>query len=94
MIVVSDTTPIHYLVLIGQAPLLCSLYGGVIVPEAVVAELGRSSTPEVVRDWMNHPPVSVKPAGRLDPSLDLGEGGCEAIALATRLHRRRVRGGR
>jgi len=39
MIVVADTSPIHYLVQLGEADLLPELYGRVLVPSAVVEEL-------------------------------------------------------
>ncbi len=39
MIVISDTTPLNYLVLIGQQGLLARLFGHVIIPRAVWTEL-------------------------------------------------------
>ena len=39
MAVVSDTTPLNYLVQIGLAEILHTLFGNVLVPRAVVAEL-------------------------------------------------------
>jgi predicted nucleic acid-binding protein len=39
MIVIADTTPLHYLVLIDRAEILTTLYGKVIIPEAVRREL-------------------------------------------------------
>jgi predicted nucleic acid-binding protein len=35
MIVVSDTSPICYLILVGQIDLLPRLYGQVVIPQAV-----------------------------------------------------------
>ena len=56
MIVVSDTTPLNYLILIGQAHLLHELYDRVALPQAVYQELQRKNTPEEVRAWaVNHP---------------------------------------
>jgi predicted nucleic acid-binding protein len=57
MLVVSDTSPINYLVLLHQETLLPILYGRVVIPPAVHEELQRSSTPEVVRQWVSHPPA-------------------------------------
>lgn len=37
MIIVSDTTPLHYLILIGHTELLPNLFGEIIIPEAVFA---------------------------------------------------------
>jgi len=39
MIVVADTGPLHYLILINHAELLHRLYGEVVVPDAVATEL-------------------------------------------------------
>jgi hypothetical protein len=44
MIVVSDTTPLRHLIAIGEAELLPKLYGTVIVPGAVWAELQAEAT--------------------------------------------------
>jgi predicted nucleic acid-binding protein len=39
-VVVSDTTPLHYLILIGQDSILEKKYRRVLVPPAVLQELG------------------------------------------------------
>jgi predicted nucleic acid-binding protein len=49
MIVVADTTPINYLILIGEIEVLPELYGQVIIPHAVCEELLRSRAPGAVR---------------------------------------------
>ena len=46
MIVVSDTSPLNYLVLIGAIDVLPQLFGEVYVPPRVMQELQRSRTPE------------------------------------------------
>lgn len=51
MIVVSDTTPVNYLVLIDQIHLLKELYGRLFLPQAVHEEMQREGTPEKVLDW-------------------------------------------
>jgi predicted nucleic acid-binding protein len=58
MLVVSDTSPITALLQIGQAGLLATLFGHVLIPPAVKHELLRfhASLPESfeirpVRDW-------------------------------------------
>jgi predicted nucleic acid-binding protein len=63
MIVVADSGPLHYLVLLDYAELLHRFYGEVVVPEAVAIELSSPSAPLVVRDWMSHAPswLSVVP---------------------------------
>ena len=47
MIVVSGTTPLNYLILIGQIDLLPRLYQHVVVPKAVVNELQHLRAPQV-----------------------------------------------
>ena len=86
MIVVSDTSPLNYLVLIGQENLLHELFGKVVIPQAVFDELGDEGAPAEVRAWsQNHPHwVEVKQS-RLtaDAALDiLDPGEREAILLA------------
>ena len=55
MLVVTDTTPINYLVLIGHVDILPSLYGHVVIPQAVVGDLQHPRTPESVRAWIAAP---------------------------------------
>ena len=56
MIVVSDTTPLNYLVLVGKQDILPLLFGQVIVPEAVMRELQASAAPPEVRQWLRSRP--------------------------------------
>ncbi len=55
-IVVSNSSPICYLRLINQTHLLPSMFGQVIIPEAVVRELSAEGSPEPLREWMAKPP--------------------------------------
>ena len=89
MIVIADSSPLHYFILLEHAEVLRKLYGRVIVPEAVVRELKAEKAPDVVRQWMFGPPdwlevqkVTV-PADLALAKLDAGER--EAIALAEAL---------
>ncbi len=89
MIVVSNTSPICYLVLIDEIDVLPRLYGQVIIPEAVRDELRASGSPAVLQNWIAHPPdwleiqsVVMSPDEVLE-ALDFGER--EAILLAERL---------
>jgi predicted nucleic acid-binding protein len=89
MIVVSDTSPLNYLVLIGAIDVLPKLFREVHVPPAVMRELKHARTPDPVKRWSNSPPdwlLMTAPSGSipLDPKLDPGES--EAIALAIELH--------
>jgi predicted nucleic acid-binding protein len=56
MIVVSDTSPVCYLVLIDGIDLLQNLYGRVIIPQAVYKELTAVRSPVKVQAWIaQHP---------------------------------------
>jgi predicted nucleic acid-binding protein len=89
MIVVADTSPINYLILIGEIEILAKMYGTVVVPRAVREELLRPSAPEIVRDWMSQMPVWLEvrtPSNAPDAllaALDPGER--DAIILAGEL---------
>jgi predicted nucleic acid-binding protein len=48
MIVIADTTPLNYLVLIGESELHPTLYGGVVIPTAVLMELRARGAPAPV----------------------------------------------
>ncbi|HVE71586.1 MAG TPA: DUF3368 domain-containing protein [Thermoanaerobaculia bacterium] len=89
MIVVADSSPLHYLILLDQAEILRRLYGNVLVPDAVAAELSAASAPRLVNEWMSHPPswlrivdVTAEDVASVADELDLGERA--AIALAER----------
>jgi predicted nucleic acid-binding protein len=57
MIVVADSGPIHYLILLGEAGLLEKLYGVVRIPGAVALELSAPGAPAEVSDWIKNPPA-------------------------------------
>ena len=87
MIIVSDTTPIHYLILIEKEMILPELFGEIIIPEAVAVEMKHEKTPEVVRHFVDFPPNWIKiKSAKSDTFLGsiggLGAGETEAIALA------------
>jgi predicted nucleic acid-binding protein len=89
MIVIADTTPVNYLVLIDAADLLPSLFGQVLIPPAVFAELEDTETPPRVRTWLANAPSWLQVQNlrsHPDPELDyLDAGEREAIALAEEL---------
>jgi predicted nucleic acid-binding protein len=90
-IVVADTGPIHYLVLIGHVEILPALFEKVIIPSVVRAELGRAGAPDAVRNWIQAPPawLDVQTSTRSRPddaSLErLDDGEKAALALAASL---------
>lgn len=90
MIVVADSGPLHYLILLDHSELLRRFYSRVVVPDAVASELSATGAPPTVRDWILQPPswVSVVPVAleaveTITDDLDLGER--SAIALAATL---------
>jgi predicted nucleic acid-binding protein len=89
MIVISDTSPLNYLILIGEENLLAKLFGRVIIPTAVFDELQNAGASAEVRDFANNLPewIEVKQtslaAGSSLDILDAGER--EAILLAQEL---------
>jgi len=56
MIVVADTSPLNYLVLIGCIDILPQLHQKVLIPSAVRRELLSVSAPPEVRAWALNPP--------------------------------------
>lgn len=89
MIVISDTTPINYLVLIGRIETLNELFGHVIIPRAVWDEFHKTGTPDLVRTWADGSPpwLEVKQASSsfITSVRKLGAGERETIALANEL---------
>ena len=90
MIVVADSGPLHYLILLEHVDLLRRFYGQVVVPEAVASELSTTAAPGVVREWIAAPPswvdvraVAPEVMAAITDDLDLGERA--AIALAETL---------
>lgn len=89
MIVVADTSPINYLVLIGYPDLLFKVYGRILIPSAVAQELSDQAAPDLVREWIHNAPewLETRFVSQIaDSLLYLGEGEREGIALAESLH--------
>ncbi len=87
MIVVADSGPLHYLILLNQTELLHAFYGDVFVPVAVALELSCASAPRVVKEWLAAAPDwlrvrSVEPESLRTVSQHLDQGEREAIVLA------------
>jgi len=89
MKVVSNTSPLCYLVLIEQINILPALFGEVMIPEAVRIELKDQGAPQAVQRWLASPPTwlkikSVSP--EVDPTLrHLHRGEQEAILLGEKI---------
>ncbi len=84
-VVIADTSPLNYLILIEEIELLPRLYGRVVVPHEVLSELKDSGAPSRVCDWATKPPGwlevrTVYPGASSLSQLDPGER--SAIILA------------
>jgi len=87
-VVIADTGPLNYLLLIDQIDLLPRIFDAVHIPDAVCAELADSRAPQIVGDWIAKPPswlisMPTPAIGVSSSMLDAGEEA--AIALAVRL---------
>jgi len=90
MTVVSNTSPLRYLIAAGQADLLERLFGTILIPSAVEREILDPHAPPSVQHWMTQRPpwlqvreVQTAPDAELSGQLDSGEA--EAIQLAQEL---------
>jgi predicted nucleic acid-binding protein len=83
-VVVADTTPLNYLVLIERIEVLHLLFGVVIIPEAVLTELRHPKAPIAVTAWLQNLPhwLHVLKVSEVDRTIQLGQGETEAISLA------------
>ncbi len=53
MIVIADTSPINYLVVINEIDILPNLFVEVVIPQAVFDELNHEQAPTKVREFIN-----------------------------------------
>jgi len=83
-VVVADTTPLNYLILIGQTEVLRLLFSEVMVPEAVITVLRHPKAPAAVTAWLQKLPhwLRVVKVAQVDDTIRLGQGETEAISLA------------
>src|SRR6266540_2120522 len=56
-VVIADTSPLNYLVLIGEVEILPSLYRQVVIPPEVLAELVDGDAPPQVLTWAQRRPA-------------------------------------
>jgi predicted nucleic acid-binding protein len=79
---------LNILVRLGQVDVLALLFKGVVVPASVAEEMSRPATPQIVREWVAHPPpwVSVRTPTSAQPEGPLRHRGeRDAIRLAQEL---------
>jgi predicted nucleic acid-binding protein len=85
--IVSNTTPLRYLISIGEHELLPQLFGKVFIPRAVYQELTHKNTPDIVRQYFQSAPnwieiCKVNIANDDNSLIHLDVGETEAIILA------------
>lgn len=56
-VVVADSSPLNYLILIDAIDVLAQLYGVVVVPRQVIVDLAAPAAPDAVRTWASEPPA-------------------------------------
>jgi predicted nucleic acid-binding protein len=95
VIVVADTSVLLNLVFLNQEHILMSLFGNVLVPEAVASEFARMGASSgrfsglVIPAFCQHRLISCMPTNlAADARLDAGEA--ESLALARELQADRV----
>jgi predicted nucleic acid-binding protein len=88
MLVVADSSPLIVLANIGEVDVLPRLFGEVVIPPAVAAEVGAASRPQAVRDFMAARPawLRVERPSMVESIPDLHPGESEALSLALELH--------
>jgi predicted nucleic acid-binding protein len=90
MIIVSNTSPINYLILVGQINLLPELFKQIIIPQEVYNELSDPAAPLPVQTWIATPPDWLRiqlVSQASDPIVDmLDPGERAAILLAQELN--------
>jgi len=94
MIVVADTSPLNYLVLLGHIEILPKIYAEVVVPQTVLDELQDSDAPVEVRALFSAPPAWLQVCTLIfkpDPLMErLDQGEQDAILLAESLKAERL----
>lgn len=84
MIVVSNTSPINYLILIGHIDLLSKLFQRIIIPQTVYNELSDAAAPLLVQNWIDTLPdwLKIQPVNQAsDAIVDLLDPGERAAIL-------------
>jgi predicted nucleic acid-binding protein len=84
-VVIADTSPLNYLILVGAVEILPHLYDRVTIPDVVLRELTDEDAPEQVAGWARRRPdwIEVQATVSEHSSLQgLDEGESAAILLA------------
>lgn len=86
-LVVSDASPLHYLILSGAVDVLPRLFSKVVIPQTISEELQHSRTPPRVRQWLSAIPnwAEIRAGTRIATAVPIDRGEQEAIGLAIEL---------
>jgi predicted nucleic acid-binding protein len=93
MIVVTDASPIRYLISLDADWLLPKLYSRILCPNVVIQECAQNSAPNKVRLWATQPPewLEIRHISELNHSslggLDPGERSALVLLLKSVLMR-------
>lgn len=88
MIVVTDTSPLHYLALIDQTAILAALFDQVHCPASVIMELRHPAAPERVRAFVAQVPPWLSIVEATGPQRHipgLGRGESDAVEIGIQL---------
>jgi predicted nucleic acid-binding protein len=89
MLIISDTSVICYLILIGEIDVLPQLFTEILIPDAVRDELLNEKSDQSIKAWISNAPnwLVVQSVENIldDLPIGLGKGECEAISLAVQL---------
>jgi predicted nucleic acid-binding protein len=85
--IVSNTSPLRYLIGIGEPELLPQLFGKILIPKAVYQELTHKNTPDTIQQYFLSTPdwieiCDVKSSDDDNSLVHLDQGEMEAILLA------------
>jgi predicted nucleic acid-binding protein len=85
--IIADTSPLNYLILIDAVEILPKLFQEVVIPGAVLQELLASGATEKVQQWADKAPpwLKVRAVETIDKTIRLGRGEIEAISLTVEL---------
>ena len=88
MLVVADSSPLIVLINIEYIEILPTLFGQVVIPHEVSAELEQSNRPQPVRTFISSPPPWLfrQTPSTVEPIPMLHPGEAAAISLALELH--------
>jgi predicted nucleic acid-binding protein len=88
MVVIADSSPLHYLVDIGHTEILPTLFSRVVIPPQVADELTHPHAPQTVRAFMAQTPswLEIRVPANMEniARLDLGERAAISLACEMR----------